>query len=118
MHDKNLSFPKTARLLKANQFRRVMKYGITFSGKFLFIQACESRKSSLKLGLTVSRKFGKATKRNRFKRLVREAFRLSQHELPPCLHLNIRPATKSSTEPSLGDVQQELRALCSRYQPI
>jgi ribonuclease P protein component len=35
-----------------------------------------------RLGLTVPRRVGSAVRRNRIKRLIREAFRLQQHELP------------------------------------
>ena len=36
-----------------------------------------------RLGITVTKKIGKAVKRNRIKRHVREFFRLNKHSLPP-----------------------------------
>jgi ribonuclease P protein component len=46
-----------------------------------------------RLGLAVSRRIGSAVKRHRVKRLLREAFRLSQHELPGSydLLITVRP---------------------------
>jgi ribonuclease P protein component len=42
-----------------------------------------------RLGLSVSRRVGKAHRRNRIKRLLREAFRLEQHNLVGSLDLII-----------------------------
>jgi len=44
-----------------------------------------------RLGMSVSRSFGNAVERNRVKRLIREAFRLSRHDLPAGLDLVLVP---------------------------
>jgi ribonuclease P protein component len=110
MSGQNFFFPKSARLLATHQFRRVSKYGKTIGGAYLNLQVCTSRHPLLKLGLTVSRKFGNAVRRNRFKRLVREAFRLEQHKLPTHLLINVRP-TPDSANATLEEIQNEFLTL-------
>ncbi len=108
----SFNFPKGLRLLNGHQFRRVSKQGGSCTGHFLSLTLCQA--DTLKLGLTVSRKFGNAVERNRFKRLVREAFRLSQHDLPP-LHLNVRPTSPAAQSATLHEIQSELKALCASW---
>lgn len=46
---------------------------------------------SRKAGILVPRKTGIAARRNRIKRLIREAYRLNKHLLPDNIHLIITP---------------------------
>ena len=76
------------------------------SDGWLIVYACENELPYSRLGLSVSRKNGKATHRNRLRRLYREAFRLTRHEMPTGLDLVIIP--RGGDEPVLDDLKRSL----------
>lgn len=84
-------FPKTIRLRKRRQFQRLLSPTKRFSGRWLFIDVRENNLPYSRLGITVTRRYGKAHDRNRFKRLVRESFRLAQNKIKAGLDLNVKP---------------------------
>jgi ribonuclease P protein component len=65
-----------------------------------------------RLGLVVSRKCGNAVVRNRWKRSLRAAFRLVQHELPRELEIVVMPQRKAV--PDVARLQQSFQRLAAR----
>jgi ribonuclease P protein component len=94
----DLPFPKSRRLLKPAEFDRVFHRRRSQSDSLVVVYACENDLPHARLGLVVSRKCGNAVVRNRWKRCLREAFRLAQHELPSGLDLVVLPRKGAAAE--------------------
>jgi ribonuclease P protein component len=74
--------PKECRLRRSSEFQLVYKRGNRINGEFITVFLMPNALGEHRLGITASRKgIGKAVERNRAKRLLREAFRLSKAEL-------------------------------------
>jgi ribonuclease P protein component len=74
--------PKDSRLRRPSEFQLVYKQGKRINGEYVTVFLMPNELQTQRLGITASRKgVGKAFARNRAKRLLREAFRLSKTEL-------------------------------------
>ncbi|SFC31976.1 ribonuclease P protein component [Marinospirillum celere] len=101
-------FPRNLRLLNAGDFRHVFEHSVckAYCPGFLLL-AAPGRQETTRLGFVIGKKHVKlAVRRNRFKRIFRESFRLNQHQLPAVdiLVLAIKGASQTSPE----DVQRHL----------
>lgn len=76
------AFPRSHRLAGKRQFESVFEAKTRQSRGPIAIFAKPNGLRHVRIGLSVSRSVGTAPRRNRIKRLLREAFRLMQHDLP------------------------------------
>jgi len=81
---KQFSFPKTKRLVNGRQFDAVLGRRLFASAGALLLYVAENKCGYPRLGISVGKGCGGAVIRNRLKRVLREAFRQSQGQIPPC----------------------------------
>ncbi|MBF0158190.1 MAG: ribonuclease P protein component [Magnetococcales bacterium] len=106
------SFPKSSRLLSSADYRLVLRHGRCRRGVLFALHVMENERPVNRLGITVSRKVGKAVQRNRIKRVVREFFRLQCHRWSATAdHVLIARPQASQTANSL--LRHELERLFS-----
>ncbi|MEX0613562.1 MAG: ribonuclease P protein component [Pirellulales bacterium] len=104
----NYRFPKRVRLLRASEFERVFAARISAADAWIALYGAANDLDYPRFGVTVSRRIGGATTRNRWKRLLREAFRLSQHRLPP---LDLVCVARAPAPPELRHLMESLPAM-------
>lgn len=105
-------FPKEMHLRRPAEFQAVYERRWTLSDAWLAVSIRANGLPHSRLGLSVSRKYGNAVRRNRLRRLYREAFRLDRPSLPSGYDLVLRP--RSNREPTLDAVRASLGSLFER----
>jgi len=108
------------RILDPAVFRRAFERRRSASDGALIVYGVENGRTFARLGISASkRKIRKAADRNRFKRLVREAFRLSKAELPGGVDLVVVPRGPGLTfEQARQSLPTLARAVARRLGPI
>src|SRR5688500_3710732 len=76
------SLPKSRHLRLPSEFSAVYEAKTRESRGPLTVYALPNELGYPRLGMSVGRKVGTAVRRNRIRRLIRESFRLLQHDLP------------------------------------
>lgn len=100
------------RLKRGADFQQVYQARQSAGDDQLLVFALPNGLTRTRLGVSVSRKLGNAVRRNRYKRLIREAFRLQQHRLPPGWDLVVIP--RAQTAPVCRAYEKSLPQLLKR----
>ncbi len=114
-------FSRRLRLTRPPEFVAVLDANVRVRSGPLFIGALPNDRGHPRLGLIVSRRVGNAVIRNRVKRQLREAFRLSQHDLPTGYDLVVsvrahEPLTSDAYRTRLLETARELDRLWRKKQ--
>ena len=113
MDDQRL--PPTERLRHPKEFQHVFQHGKKLVASLFVLYVLPTSALHSRLGLTVSKRIGKAVARNRVRRLMRELFR--QHKVliqPPCDLVFV--ARRGAAEASLEEYIQQFVRLLRRCQ--
>ncbi|MBN1490772.1 MAG: ribonuclease P protein component, partial [Phycisphaerae bacterium] len=99
----NLRFGRERRLKHRRDFERVFRCRCTTADTRLIVHAARNAGEPMRIGIAVGRGYGNAVRRNRFKRLVREAFRHQPDRWPAGFDVVVRPQ-RVAVEPTLADL--------------
>lgn len=109
-----LRLPSAARLHQSREFQRVYSRGSRAAGEWVTV-VCLRRNDQEppRLGVSVSKDHGSAVRRNKIKRLLREAFRHERPELPRGIDVVLIPRQREEPIP-LPVLRAEVARLCHR----
>lgn len=103
------------RLRRRQEYLNLGTGASKLKGRWLSVVIKKSSLATTRLGITVSKQYGCAAKRNRFKRLVKEVFRLHYVEMDGGFDLMVRPCF-AAHQATFFDIQQEFIQLArSRF---
>ena len=105
---------KTQHLRKSSEFARVYDLKNRAGDAFLLVFAARNDDLTTRFGLSVSKRHGNAVRRARLKRLLREAFRLEQHNLPESLDLIFIPRVNAGA--TVDDFRSSIVTLAKKLE--
>lgn len=108
-------FPKRMHLRKRAEFDRVFESGTRVRSRYLVAWVAANSEGRPRVGIAAPRKLGCIARRNRMRRVIREAFRLHQHELQAGVDIVFVP-TRTWTDYRLGVVKPHMASLLQRIE--
>jgi ribonuclease P protein component len=104
-------FPKSSRLFRASEFRRMKAEGVSFHGKFIVLSVLKDMPApEVRVGLITSRRVGAAVVRNRVRRRLREIVRVARPQIREGTWLTLiaRQAAAGASSQTLAEEWQQL----------
>ncbi len=113
-----MHFNNTDGIKKDSDFRRVYQRGKSFADRNLVIYVMKNGKNKSRIGISISKKVGKANVRNKIRRYIKESYRLNIDE-------NIKSgldivfiARINSNKAEYKDIEKSMKYICKKADAV
>lgn len=123
MEPPSRALPKRERIAKRADFLKTYETGRKQFARFIVVFAAANALGHPRIGITTTKKLGKANVRNRFRRWVREVYRMNRQglgldQLAMDIVVNVKPsASTASFEEFSKDLTRALSRLAGSPRP-
>ncbi|MFH0944366.1 MAG: ribonuclease P protein component [Planctomycetota bacterium] len=111
-------FPRLLRVTRPQDFDRVFQTGSRAASRELLVVACGNELEYSRFGVSTGRKFGSSPRRNRARRLLREAFRLNRADFPVGFDFIAVPRAPAFPDSLEAAAERLLRQACRATEQI
>ena len=113
MDEKRYTLPRAKMIKRRSDFQLVYQRGVSVAGRRMILYVLRDPRVAGRVGFAAGKKLGCAAVRSRVKRLLREAYRLMQHELRRDVGI-LLIGRVGLAEGKMQDAAVELRRLARR----
>ncbi len=109
------SFPKSARIHSSLEFDSLFQQGKVLADASLVMHAQLSRARG-RIGISISKRVGSAPMRNRWKRLIREAYRRQYQRVTAMAKLDIIVRPRRGAVANYAAIEKSIASLATRLE--
>lgn len=99
---------------KNEEFKKIYKKGTSIVGPYVVIYRMKNNQNNKKFGITVSKKIGKAVKRNRVRRLIKEVV-IQNYKMFQCNFNYVIVARVRSNQANFSDIEKNIRYINYKF---
>ena len=109
-----MQFNNTDGIKKDSDFRRVYQRGKSLADRNLVIYTMKNKSDKSRIGISISKKVGKAPVRNRIRRCIKEAYRLNIDERVQAGYDMVFIARISAADKDYREIERSLKYICKK----